>query len=68
MTLGLAMQHRKDNPAAKAKLSAEQIVRLDATSSLSLVLSHPVIEDPATRQRSTDGKYDQLDLSALPVA
>lgn len=54
--------------AAKLKLTTEQIARLDVVSSLPLIFPYSMIEEPGTRQRSAGGKYDQLDLPAVPVA
>lgn len=63
------MQQLEGNlAAAKIKLSAEHIARLDGVSRLPLIFPYSMIEEPETLQRSCGGKYDQLDLPIIPVA
>lgn len=54
--------------AARLRLSAEHIARLDEASSLPLIFPYSMIQEPGTLQQSSGGKYDQLDLPAIPVA
>ena len=54
--------------AAKIKLSIDHIARLDDVSRLPLIFPYSMIEEPGTLQRSSGGKYDQLDLPTTPVA
>jgi aryl-alcohol dehydrogenase-like predicted oxidoreductase len=54
--------------AAKIKLSVDHIARLDDVSRLPPIFPYSMIEEPGTLQRSSGGKYDQLDLPTTPVA
>ena len=54
--------------AARIKLSVDHIDRLDDVSRLPLIFPYSMIEEPGTLQRSSGGKYDQLDLPTTPVA
>ena len=63
-----AAQLASNLAAAKLKLSAEHIARLDAVSALPPVFPYSMIDDEGTRQRSAGGKFDLLDRPAWPVA
>jgi aryl-alcohol dehydrogenase-like predicted oxidoreductase len=54
--------------AARLKFTPEQIARLDEASVIPPVFPYTVIEGREYRQRATGGKFDQLDLQAVPVA
>ena len=54
--------------AAKVKLSAEQIARLDEVSAVPLAFPHTVLSELSSRDRFTGGLLDQFDAPAWPVA
>lgn len=54
--------------AAKVTLSAEQIRRLDHVSAIAASFPYTVIDDPATQDLYTGGKFDDIDGPVNPVA